>query len=151
MPSLYNAADNQALVARIQSLRADTPAQWGKMNVSQMLAHCCVPLQVAFEEVKLPRRFFGLLFGGWAKRKLSQPGVPWDKSLPTDPAFVQLGHNPDFEASKAQLVALVARFAEVGPAGITRAPHPFFGKLTPEEWDALQSNHLNHHLTQFGA
>lgn len=151
MPSLYNTTDAQQIVSRIQNVAADAPAQWGKMNATQMLAHCCVPLQVAFGEVKLPQRFIGLLFGRWAKRKLSQPEKPWDKNMPTDKAFVMTGQNPDFDAKKAQLIELVLRFAQLGPDGITKDPHPFFGKLTPQEWDALQTNHLDHHLRQFGA
>jgi len=37
-----------------------------------------------------------------------------------------------------------------GPAGCTKHPHSFFGKLTPEEWAILSYKHLDHHLRQFG-
>jgi Protein of unknown function (DUF1569) len=47
-------------------------------------------------------------------------------------------------------LAFVERAGKVGLAGITQHPHPFFGELTPEEWDILQSKHLDHHLRQFG-
>ncbi|MBP9797478.1 MAG: DUF1569 domain-containing protein, partial [Chitinophagales bacterium] len=38
----------------------------------------------------------------------------------------------------------------VGPTGVTKDKHPFFGKLSPEEWDTLTVKHLDHHLRQFG-
>lgn len=148
MKSLYNPTDNQELIDRFQQLRPDSPALWGKMNVSQMLAHCQVPLQTAYGDIKLKRSFFGWLFGNIAKKKLTS-GKPWDKSLPTDPAFVMKGDH-DFETEKNKLIPLIQRFSKVGPDGITKDQHPFFGKLTSEEWDRLQWNHLNHHLGQFG-
>ena len=148
MKSLYNPADNQEIIARINQLRPDSPAQWGKMNVAQMLAHCQVPLQTAYGDIKLKRRFIGWLFGGMAKKKLSTD-KPWDKDMPTDPAFIMTGEH-DFETERSKLIPLVQRFAEVGPDGITKDPHPFFGQLTSDEWDRLQWNHLNHHLGQFG-
>jgi Protein of unknown function (DUF1569) len=150
MPSLFHNADNQHLIARLSQITPDTPAQWGKMNAAQMVAHCCVPLQVAFDEVRLKRGLIGVLFGWLAKRKLAKPDKAWDKNLPTDPNFVMLGKNPDFETEKMRLIGLISRFASQGPNAITKEPHPFFGKLTPQEWDQLQWNHLNHHLTQFG-
>lgn len=148
MKSLYNADDNQEIIRRIENLRADSAAQWGKMNVAQMLAHCQTPLQVAYGDIKLKRRLIGILFGSIAKKRLATD-KPWDKNMPTDPAFVRLGEH-DFETEKNKLIPLVRRFAEQGPSGITTDPHPFFGRLSSEEWDRLQMNHLNHHLTQFG-
>jgi hypothetical protein len=150
MPSLFDITDTQLLVARIQQITPDTPAQWGKMNASQMLAHCCVPLQVAFGEVKLKKSLIGTLFGWYFKRQLAKTDKPWDKNMPTDNAFIMTGTNPDFEAKRAQLIELIHRFVKVGPDGISKDPHPFFGSMTPQEWDAIQTNHLDHHLRQFG-
>ena len=33
---------------------------------------------------------------------------------------------------------------------VTQDPHPFFGRMTGEEWDRLLWKHLDHHLRQFG-
>jgi hypothetical protein len=149
MKSLFNAADNAAFVTRIAALTPEHNPQWGKMNVGQMVVHCQRPLQVAFGELKLKRTLIGMLFGGLAKRKLAQD-KPWDRNMPTDRHFKIAPLNHDLEAEKQILIALVRRFAAEGPGAITQDPHPFFGKLTPREWDTLQSNHLHHHLSQFG-
>ncbi len=149
MKSLFNAADNAAFIARIESLTAAHTPQWGKMNVGQMVVHCQRPLEVAFGELKLRKTLIGMLFGGMAKRKLAQE-KPWDRNMPTDSHFKIAATGHHLETEKQKLITLVRRFSTDGPAAVTSDPHPFFGKLTPQEWDALQSNHLNHHLTQFG-
>ena len=150
MKSLFNAADNAAIITRIESLtQAHTP-QWGKMNVGQMVVHCQRPLQVAFGELKLKRTLIGMLFGSMAKRKLAQE-KPWDRNMPTDSHFKIAAIDHDLEAEKQKLISLVRRFAAEGPGAITQEPHPFFGKLSTQEWDAIQTNHLHHHLSQFGA
>jgi len=35
-------------------------------------------------------------------------------------------------------------------SGSKKEPHFFFGKMKPEEWAALNYQHLDHHLRQFG-
>jgi hypothetical protein len=34
---------------------------------------------------------------------------------------------------------------------ITETIHPFFGKMSSQEWAMFAYKHLDHHLTQFGA
>lgn len=150
MKSLFNKEHNNEIVERINKLSVSSNAQWGKMNVSQMLAHCQVPLQAAYGEVKLKRGLMGVLFGGMVRKKLTANEERFQKNLPTDKAFI-MREEKNFESEKAKLIPLVKRFAEQGSSGITKAPHPFFGKMTSEEWDKIQMKHLDHHLRQFGA
>ena len=148
MKSLFDPTDNQLMIDRINKLTADTKPLWGKMNVSQMLAHSQVPLKVAYGKVTLKRGLMGKLFGGIAKKKLTGE-KDFDKNLPTDKNFI-INDTPDFEEAKTNLVNLVREFTNAGPSGLTKEPHPFFGKLTPQEWDILMWKHLDHHLRQFG-
>lgn len=150
MKSLFQKSDNQEMIDRINKLTPSTPNLWGKMNVSQMLRHCQRPLEVAFGEMKLKKTFIGMLFGGIAKKKLTGSWEPFQKNLPTDKNFI-VADIYDFDREKQTLIELVKRFADNGPAAITNEPHPFFGKLTTNEWDILQWKHLDHHLRQFGA
>ena len=137
------------MLARLESLRPDSPRQWGTMSLPQALAHCQLPLRVATGELRLRRSLIGFLFGRMAKRKLLAP-EPWKTGMPTAPEF-RVADSRDFENEKRSLIALVQRFADRGAAGLTTHPHPFFGPLTVEEWQGLQWKHLDHHLRQFGA
>lgn len=149
MTSLFQTADLAAFQRRIQDLRPDSKAQWGKMDVAQMLAHCQVAFRMATGELTLKRALIGFLFGGLAKRKLTGP-APFGRNLPTAPEF-RVRDARVFASEREKLVELVQRFSARGPAGVPTEPHPFFGSLTAAEWDTLQCKHLDHHLRQFGA
>ena len=147
--SLFTKAGLDSMLQRIESLRPDSPRQWGKMTLPQMLAHCQPPLRVAMGELPLKRSLIGFLFGRMAKRKLLSP-EPWKHGMPTAPEF-RVTDLRDFAKEKSALIELARRFGERGPAALGSHVHPFFGPLTPNEWHALQWRHLDHHLRQFGA
>ena len=149
MKSIYNRTDNQEMVSRINKLTPDTKANWGKMTVSQMLAHCGKPIEAGFGSLKLKRGLMGILFGKMAKKSMLSD-KPFKQGLPTDKHFI-IKDNLNFDEEKNKLVGLISKIAETGPDGISKEPHPFFGPLTTEEWDALTWKHLDHHLRQFGA
>jgi hypothetical protein len=150
MKSLFDPSHNQEIIDRINTLTPASEAQWGKMNASQMLAHCQPPLLVAFGELQIKRNFLSILFGGMVKRMLVKDEKPFKRNSPTEKTFV-IADKRDFEKEKNKLIELVQRFSKQGPAGIRKDPHPFFGKLTTQEWDVLQWKHLDHHLRQFAA
>ena len=147
MKSIFNAADNSEFIDRINKLSRSTPALWGKMNVSQMLAHCQVPIAVALNEIQLKSSLIGFLFGRIAKKSLVSD-EPFKRNLPT---FKQarISSEKDFDDEKNRLITLIKRFTN-GADVITQKVHPFFGPLTDEEWSMLQVKHLDHHLRQFG-
>lgn len=149
MKSLFDRQHNEEIIERLNRLTPETKNVWGKMSVSQMLAHTQQPLRVAFGELKLKRSLIGILAGPIAKKKLSSE-EQWQRNMPTDKNFI-FGEERNFDEEKKKLTVLVRRFAELGPGGISGETHPFFGKLTVNEWDRLMWNHLDHHLRQFGA
>ena len=149
MPSIFDVQEADRLIARIASLTADTKAHWGKMHVDQMLAHCQQPLRVDVGEPNLKPSFIGLLIGPTVKKKLTTD-KPWDKNMPTDKNFIIVDRRK-FPDEQRRLTEIIRRFSAGGPESLSKTPHPFFGKLTTKEWDAIMRNHLDHHLRQFGA
>lgn len=148
MTSLFEAAGREALVARIRALRPEQGPQWGTMNSAQMLAHCRVPLESACSDTPMKRSFLGLLLGRLVKNSAVGP-KPFKQGLPTDTRF--LVETPEgFGEERDALVQALETFGQRGPAPLEGSVHPFFGRLTPEEWDALMVKHLDHHLRQFG-
>ena len=148
MKSLFNAPDNQEVIDRINALSPASKPLWGKMQAAQMLAHAQQPLKVALGELKLKRGVMGFLFGKMAKKQMLAEG-DLKRNMPTAREFL-IRTDVLFEEEKKKLIALVQRFYQNGPQGLMKDDHPFFGKLTTEEWDKLQYKHLDHHLKQFG-
>jgi len=148
MKSLFDRNDNQEIINRLSKLTSGSQAQWGKMNVGQMLAHCKVPLQGALGDVIPKRSFIGRLIGGIAKKQVLGD-EPFKQGLPTDKSFV-ITDKREFEQERSALAKLVQRFQAVGHSGMSEEPHPFFGRMSAQDWDKLMWKHLDHHLRQFG-
>ena len=148
MTSIFGKEYNGSVINRINKLTPETTPLWGKMVVSQMLAHCQVAIRIAFGEEKIKRGLMGILFGGMAKKSVLK-NEPFRKGMPTLKNFI-IKDTPDFETEKNKLVSMVRRFADEGESVLRSSPHPFFGKMTVSEWDTLMRKHLDHHLSQFG-
>jgi hypothetical protein len=148
MHYLFDQKQSTDIIFRINKLTPDSRPNWGKMNVSQMLAHCQEPLKIALGKATFKRNLFGILFGKLAKKQVVSD-KPYKQSLPTAPTFV-VKDDRNFETEKTKLLALINEFTQGGEAGLIKDPHPFFGKMTSEEWDKSQLKHLDHHLRQFG-
>lgn len=151
MNSLFSDEGVRQLKYRITTLKPDVKGQWGKMTVAQMLAHCQAPLNVGLGVHTLPKyNFFIRAIGNMVKKKLVKDDTPFKHGQPTDKSFV-VGDDRDFETEKGKLMETIDKFSAMGKAGKLKDAHPFFGKLSQEEWDKLQWKHLDHHLRQFGA
>ncbi len=59
MKTVFDAAVREDLVSRINSLTLLNNAQWGKMNVSQMLKHCSLCDEMFFGNLKINRVLLG--------------------------------------------------------------------------------------------
>lgn len=157
MKSLYNPRDHQALRQRLESLRPDSPRQWGRMSPHQAVCH----LLDAFRLV-LGERDWGIRPGDptpdtFVNRTvgrlyaLTLP-LPWPKGLPTSRAADQeRGGTPpgDFADDVAELEAAMDRFRDHD--GRNMSPHIVFRQLTRGEWGRWGYRHMDHHLRQFGA
>jgi hypothetical protein len=144
--NMFDPGVKEELIVRINKLTPQSKPLWGKMNVSQMLAHVQVPVGVGLGTNKLPRTFIGRIFGPMAK-KILYNDKPFKRHLPTDKSFVMVSQEKDFEKEKQSLVTSIQNFKE---ENIVNEPHPFFGKLTKEQWSKGTWKHLDHHLQQFG-
>jgi hypothetical protein len=147
MHNLFEPTTAVEIISRLEKLQSATKPQWGKMNAAQMMAHCQAPFQVYFGEMKMKRGLMGILFGRIAKKKLFAD-KPWPRSLPTAKEFL-VADERSFDQEKIRLVNLINRFAQDGYL-VTVSVHPFFGKMSSQEWALFVYRHLDHHLQQFG-
>jgi len=143
--NLFDPAVKQNIIDRINKLSPDSKAQWGKMNIGQMLAHLQVPIGVAEGSRQIKRTLIGRIIGPLAKPMIYNE-KPFKHHLPTDPSFIMHGQVKDFETEKNNLLAMINEFSE---KSIVNEVHPFFGKMTKEQWSKGTWKHLDHHLKQF--
>lgn len=146
MDSIFDKADNAKIIARINSLTPESQSLWGKMTVDQMLKHTNEALIIAFGEKELKINFLMRLLGRILKNKILNSD--FKKNSPTAPEIIFKGKY-NFEVSKKELINNFSRF-DKGHESIKVTNHPFWGKMTLEEWDKLMWKHIDHHLRQFG-
>jgi hypothetical protein len=149
MKSLFDTDTYHEIMRRLNKLTPQSQRKWGKMDVAQMLAHTTQPFKVPLSKKKIPRIFLGRLLGWIIKSKLYNDS-PWKQNLPTSPDFL-IKDQRVFDGEKHNLTEMIEAFHKAGPDGISKFPHPFFGRFTPDQWGKSMYKHLDHHLKQFGA
>jgi hypothetical protein len=146
--SIYSKSDTEKIIARIHSLTTENKAIWGVMNVDQMVKHCIAAVEVAYGEKEVEVKWMMRLLGRLVKNKIFNSD--FQQNSPTAKEFVFSG-SYDLEASKLILIEKFSRFSNEGKEAIAVMNHPFWGKMTYEDWDKLMWKHIDHHLRQFGA
>lgn len=140
----------QSIVQRIQVLTPNHIAEWGKMNVNQMIVHLTDQIRIAMnqkgsEDVS---SFFSRNILKYLVLRIPKTpkNVPTVKEVDSEKEGTKISN---WEKDKAALLALLVEF-RTRSEYMELAPHPKFGKLTRSEWGKLIYSHLTHHLSQFG-
>jgi hypothetical protein len=149
MKNLFDAATAEGVKKRLAQLTPDTARLWGTMYPAQMLAHCSLAMEMAVGDRNPPPMFIGRIIGPVLRRLALGNDEPMRRNSPTSPLLLVQGDR-DLDTERTRLAGLIDRFVSAGPAGCTRHPHTFFGRLTPDQWATLMYKHTDHHLRQFG-
>ncbi len=149
MKNLLNPIDKEEIMKRIDALKPDARALWGKMNVNQGLRHMAVafdiPLGILDPTVanapKMPKWLLKFFL-------LNMPPPKEKAETFKEMNMVENKINPnDFEAEKKNLKAMLEKFA----AAQSLIPeNKLAGKFKRDDWGKLNYNHTDHHLRQFG-
>jgi hypothetical protein len=151
MKNLFDPATAEEVKARLQSLGHESPRQWGTMTLAQTTEHCAIAMEWAVNDIAPPPGpLFARVLGRIIKPFALGDDKPMRRNSPTAPTLI-MKHEPELDEAKERLNGLIDRFSSGGAAACTGQPHPFFGKLTPDEWAILMYKHVDHHLRQFGA
>jgi len=148
MNSLFNPGDREALARRLSELEPGTRRQWGKMDPAQMLRHCAIALGDVLGERPVKQAFLGKLVTPLIRGQIFG-NKPFRRNSPTDPIYV-VSDAQDFEAERARLATLIDRVVQRGTGKSEGMIHPFFGRLSGDQWGRLIYKHFDHHLRQFG-
>jgi hypothetical protein len=150
MKNLLHQQATEEILQRIDKISPASKALWGKMNVNQSLRHMSMSLQIPIGELdptvanvpKMPKwllKFFLL------NANPPKGGAETFKEINT----VANNINPtNTEEEKRALKDMVTRFTS---ASNLIPENKLVGKFTRDNWGKLNYNHLNHHLSQFGA
>ncbi len=137
------------LKTRINNINSNAEAQWGKMNVYQMLKHCTENEKLLLREKKFRRIFMGRIFGKMALKSNIKDDNPMDKNNPTHPELKITGTG-NVETEKQLWITLLDQYLTKKAADYTDFVHPFFGKMNSEQVSRFAFKHIDHHLRQFG-
>ncbi len=148
MASLFNPAEYQSILSRLESLKPDSQRQWGKMTVSRMLEHTARAVEMATGKRRMNPPLLGKLIG-WIFRGGFVGPKPFGKNSPTGPDLI-IADEPEFARAKDRLRSLLVEFHGLGERGCDGNIHGFFGRMSGAEWGVIQYKHVDHHLRQFG-
>jgi len=146
MKSLFDKATRDELVDRINLLHEQSAAQWGKMNVAQMVKHCAQWDEMALGKKKYQQSFMGKLFGRMALKDMMKD-EPAKRNLPTVPSF-KITEHVNFAEERKKWLVLMNEYGSYAGDGFL---HPFFGKMTREQAGQMAYKHADHHLRQFNS
>jgi hypothetical protein len=147
--SLHNPVYFNKIVERISQLTENSHRKWGKMDVSQMLCHCNLVLQVPLQKIDLPN--INILFetiGAVTKVEMQifNNGIP--RNMPTFKKLI-VNFECDFEDSRTQLLKTLNEYQLAYEKHNLPQKHSLFGSMIEKDWGFLEYKHLNHHLKQF--
>ncbi len=146
MKSIVDKTTRNELINRVNSLTETSVAQWGKMNVAQMMKHCTQWDEMALGKLQYKQSLLGKFFGKMALKDMMKD-QPVKKGLPTVPSF-KIKQQVNFNDEKAKWIRLLAEYEHLPDKGFI---HPFFGLITKEQTGYIVYKHIDHHLVQFNA
>jgi len=149
LPNIFTKEVSEEFIKRINSLTSSTNAKWGKMNVAQMLAHCCVTYEYVYENKhKKPSAFIKFILKLMVKNTVVNE-APYKPGGRTGPDFLVTDER-NFEVEKQRLIGYLKKTQELGENHFDGKESHSFGALTKSEWNNMFQKHLDHHLKQFG-
>lgn len=148
-PNIFSKETSGQVIDRINRLNATSQANWGKMNVAQMLAHCNVTYEMVYDDIHpKPNAFLKFIFKMVVKKKVVTE-TPYPKNGKTAPAFIITG-DKNIENERTRLINYISKTQQLGETHFDNKESHSFGSLSKTEWNNLFYKHLDHHLRQFG-
>ncbi len=149
LPNIFDKEVSENVIHRINHLQPDKPPQWGKMNASQMLAHCNVAYEMVYEDKHpKPNALMKFILKSFVKQTVTGE-KPYKRNSQTAPAFL-IKDTKDFEKEKNRLISYIRKTQQLGETNFVNKESHSFGKLSITEWNNMFYKHIDHHLQQFG-
>jgi Protein of unknown function (DUF1569) len=148
MNTIFDKTTRDELICRINSLNENSTAQWGKMNVYQMIKHCRLWEEMMQNKQNLKRVFIGKIFGRMALKTVLKDDKALKRNTPTVPSLIIKEITGETASEKAKWIANIEQYANFSNPNFV---HVFFGKMTKEQIGQMVYKHIDHHLRQFNS
>ena len=149
MENIFSSEGAKSFLDRLDKLTSETKAKWGKMNVSQMLAHCNVTYEMCYDtKHQKPTGLMKFILKVFVKKFVTNE-VPYKKGIKTAPQFI-ITDQKEFDTEKERLKNYIIKTQELGASHFEGKESHSFGKLNSKEWNNMFAKHLDHHFSQFG-
>ncbi|PSL50341.1 uncharacterized protein DUF1569 [Chitinophaga niastensis] len=145
MKTVFDKTTRDELINRINMLNENSTAQWGKMNLYQMVKHCRLWEEMILGKKKYKRIFMGRLLGRMALKSSTKDEKPMMHNAITIPEL-RIKETGDFSSERKKWIALIEEHEHFSNPDFV---HPFFGKMTKEQIGYHAYKHTDHHLRQF--
>jgi hypothetical protein len=149
MKNIFEKSVFDEVVSRIKTLNATSQPLWGKMDVAQMLAHCCVTYDMIYSTKYPKARGIKKFILKTLVKGVVVGEKPYKKNSRTAPEFL-IAERRAFEDERERLLANMERVFNEGAGAFEGRESHSFGSLSASEWNNMFYKHLDHHLKQFG-
>lgn len=146
MKTIFDQTTREELINRIKTLDENSTAQWGKMNVCQMVKHCILADELYLGRTQHKRVFLGRLIGRMALNGLLKNEEPMRKNSPTSDAFKINETEGNVFIEKVKWISVIQEYGSFDNPDFV---HWFFGEMTKEQIGYLAYKHTDHYLRQF--
>jgi len=110
---IFDEKETQETIELINTLSPATKALWGKMNVTQMLAHCNVAYEIVYtDKHPKPKGFEKFMIKLFAKNAVVGPKA-YPKNERTAPVFLNYGRG-GFRIGKTKPASAFAQNTRIG-------------------------------------
>jgi len=148
MKTIFDKATRDELINRINMLDEHSTAQWGTMNIYQMLRHCVLCEEMYLGKKKYKRKFIGYIFGRIGLKNLLKDEKPLQRNAPTSDSFKVKEKGGNVTAEKKKWISLIEEYSQYSNDNFV---HWFFGKMNKEQIGYFVYKHTDHHLRQFNS
>src|SRR5687767_10493064 len=107
MKTIFDKTTRDELINRINSINPNGTAQWGKMNLYQMLKHCTLWEEMALGRLKCKRIFLGRLLGKMALRNSLKNESPMMRNAVTSPELIVKEKNGNITSERTKWMGLI--------------------------------------------
>ena len=137
----------------LETLAADTPAQFGIMTPQHMIEHLTVTVKISYGRIKIPN-FELSEKQKFQKTALLDTNLEFPKGVMapgmTTGELTSLRNTNLFKAQEQLQDSILAYHAHFTSDPTATTVHPRFGQLTYVEWERFHRKHFKHHFEQFG-